>query len=154
MSFLDKWFSDWQNRELEELKLDEGLRLKSYQDTEGVWTVGYGHTGPDVRQGLEISKEKAGEYLDEDWDEAVVLAKQLCKSFDKLNGARKGVLVNMAFNLGSRLGQFKKFLAAIEDQDYSLAAKEMLDSKWSTQVGKRANRLAYRMATSAYSVRV
>ena len=27
----------------------EGLRLTAYQDSVGVWTIGYGHTGPEVK---------------------------------------------------------------------------------------------------------
>nr|WP_205208480.1 hypothetical protein [Chromobacterium haemolyticum] len=34
----------------------EGLRLKAYQDAVGVWTIGYGHTGPDVTPGLVITQ--------------------------------------------------------------------------------------------------
>jgi len=37
----------------------EGLRLVAYQDSVGVWTIGYGHTGPDVRVGLTITEEQA-----------------------------------------------------------------------------------------------
>ena len=29
---------------IDKLKEFEGLRLKSYQDSAGVWTIGYGHT--------------------------------------------------------------------------------------------------------------
>ena len=48
----------------------------------------------------------------------------------------------MCFNLGlSRLLGFKKFLAAMEVADWDKAGKEMLDSKWSRQVGPRSTRL-------------
>lgn len=39
----------------------EGLRLKAYQDSGGVWTIGIGHTGKDVTPGLTITPEKAYE---------------------------------------------------------------------------------------------
>lgn len=35
----------------------EGERLTAYQDTGGIWTIGIGHTGPDVVGGLVISHE-------------------------------------------------------------------------------------------------
>jgi len=55
-------------------------------------------------------------------------------------------MVNMCFNLGyPRLSKFKKFLAAMEDNDFETAAKEMMDSKWATQVGDRAERLKQRV---------
>lgn len=47
------------------LMKDEGCVLKAYQDTGGVWTIGYGHT-KGVKQGDVITKEKASQYLIED----------------------------------------------------------------------------------------
>lgn len=41
----------------------EGLRLDAYQDIVGVWTIGYGHTGPEVVPGLRITKEQASAWL-------------------------------------------------------------------------------------------
>jgi len=37
----------------------EGVRLTAYQDTGGVWTIGVGETGPEVKQGLTITYEQA-----------------------------------------------------------------------------------------------
>jgi lysozyme len=49
----------------------------------------------------------------------------------------------MSFNLGyGRLKTFKKMLTALSKGDYEASAKEMLDSKWATQVGNRATALA------------
>jgi len=44
---------------IELIKRNEGCRLHAYQDSVGVWTIGYGDTGPDVVQGLTISQEEA-----------------------------------------------------------------------------------------------
>jgi len=44
---------------LDLIKSFESLRLRAYRDPVGIWTVGYGHTGPDVYPGLEISKAEA-----------------------------------------------------------------------------------------------
>ena len=41
----------------------EGLRLTAYQDMVGVWTIGYGHTGPDVKAGLTITQQQAEQLL-------------------------------------------------------------------------------------------
>lgn len=52
----------------------------------------------------------------------------------------------MAYNLGiSGLLKFKKMLKTLEEENYPKAAKEMLDSLWAIQVGKRADHLAYLM---------
>lgn len=50
----------------EMVKMFEGLRLRSYQDAVGVWTVGYGHTGGDVKPNHTISLEDANYFLDLD----------------------------------------------------------------------------------------
>ena len=47
-------------------KAGEGLRLESYQDSGGVWTIGYGHTGPEVHEGLVWTQEQAEEALKHD----------------------------------------------------------------------------------------
>lgn len=65
---------------------------------------------------------------------------------DTLDPVRRAVLVNMGFNLGvGGLLKFTRTLAALEEGDYAKAARLMLDSKWATQVGARARRLAAQM---------
>ena len=44
----------------------EGLRLNAYQDSVGVWTIGYGHTGSDVKPGMTITQAKADQLLQAD----------------------------------------------------------------------------------------
>lgn len=149
---LVEYFSEWEARELEEIKLDEGLVLSPYKDTVGIWTGGYGHAHIDPE--TPITLELAGQWLDEDFEEATKAAEKVCAAFSGLDGPRKGVIVNMAFNLGrKRLSQFHQFLAAVDIGDYATAAAEMLDSKWAKQVGKRAQRLAFRMDCSKYALR-
>ena len=127
---------------LEQLKIDEGCRLTAYQDTVGVWTIGYGHTGG-VKKGDKITQKEAEEFLLEDTLEAARDASTLPVGFDGLNAVRQSVLVNMTFNLGlTRLLNFKRFLSAVQVRDFDTAALEMLDSKWAGQVGQRAIRLA------------
>jgi lysozyme len=41
------------------LKRFEGLRLRAYRCPAGVWTIGYGHTGAEVMEGLSIGQEQA-----------------------------------------------------------------------------------------------
>lgn len=144
----------WDQREKEELRLDEGLRLKAYKDTAvpPVLTIGYGST-KGVSEGDVITLEQAEELLNDDFEEAVKTARKICDCFDGLDGPRKGVIVNMAFNLGNRLSTFHNFLRLVDDAHYKEAAEHMLVSLWAKQVKSRAKRLAYRMATSEYSLR-
>jgi lysozyme len=119
-------------RVITQLKIDEGFRSRPYQDTEGVWTFGYGFT-----------------YLEIDEAE-VILRMRVKKIYDKLkpkisnlSPARQDVIVNMAFNLGFKgLSDFVRMWAAVDKEDYDTAANEMLNSKWAKQVKGRAIRLA------------
>ena len=53
---------------IKKLKEFEGLRLEAYKPTkaERWWTIGYGHSAADVRQGMRITEEKAEELLNRD----------------------------------------------------------------------------------------
>ena len=44
----------------------EGLELEAYQDIAGIWTIGYGHTGPDVEPGMRITEKEAIALLQRD----------------------------------------------------------------------------------------
>lgn len=128
------------NRDLliEELKRDEGVELKAYQDTVGIWTIGIGRNLQDVG----VSMEEAEFLLSNDIDVAVNDLQRTFDWFEGLSGARQRVCINMCFNLGlTRLLGFKKFLAAMEAGDWKTAGVEMLDSKWARQVGVRSTRL-------------
>ncbi|MBI1234786.1 MAG: glycoside hydrolase family protein [Alphaproteobacteria bacterium] len=52
------------------VRAHEGLRLSAYLCPAGVWTIGYGHTGPDVRAGLTITEPQAETFLRLDLDAA------------------------------------------------------------------------------------
>ena len=123
---------------IEELKRDEGIELKAYQDTVGIWTIGIGRNLQDVG----VSMEEAEFLLSNDIDVAVNELQRTFDWFEGLSGAKQRVCINMCFNLGlTRLLGFKKFLAAMEAGDWKTAGVEMLDSKWSRQVGVRSTRL-------------
>ena len=82
----------------------EGLRLEAYQDSVGVWTIGYGHTGPDVHAGLTITQEQASALLLQDAGTAVAAVNRLVTV--PLTQNQFDALVDFVFNLGS--GNFAK----------------------------------------------
>jgi lysozyme len=61
-------------------------------------------------------------------------------------------MINLCFNLGiTKLLTFKKALAAMEQEDFELAAEEFLDSKWAKQVGPtRSEDIAYMVRSGRY----
>lgn len=82
------------------IKQHEGCRLTAYKCPAGVWTIGYGHTGSDVKEGLTITPVKAEQLLKSD------LAKfeKHVQNFDSKyhwNQNEFDALVSFAFNVGS-----------------------------------------------------
>jgi len=120
----------------------EGLRLKPYRDTVGKLTIGVGRNLDDMG----ITREEAIFLLENDIARAETDLHRAFLWFPLRNKVRKIVLINMVFNLGmTRFRMFKKLIRAIEDRDWERAAKEMLNSRWAKQVGRRASELAQMM---------
>jgi lysozyme len=138
-----------------DLKRDEGLRLTAYPDPLSggdPWTIGYGHTGPEVHRGLRWTQRQAEAALLADIEKHNSQLAAALPWVDRLDPARRRVLQNMAFNLGvgnpgGRKGLlgFKNTLGMIERGEYDQAADAMLKSLWAKQVGMRAVRLSKAM---------
>ena len=128
-----------------QLPMDEGMVPHAYQDSEGWWTIGVGHL-IDERKGGKLRSDEIALILRNDIAEADKAARAVFPAFDSLSEPRKAVLVNLAFNMGqTRLSGFVKMLGAMADGKFDLAADEMLNSRWATQVGARAQRLSAAM---------
>ena len=64
------------------------------------------------------------------------------EDFKNLPEAIQRVIVNMCFNLGgTRLSKFKNMLAACRKHDWNEMARQMEDSRWFGQVGRRSKEL-------------
>lgn len=128
-----------------QLRRDEGERLSAYQDHLGFWTIGVGRL-IDSRRGGGITAEESAMLLSNDIDVRVKALELHLPWFKDLDDARKGVLVNMAFQLGiTGLLGFKNTLEAVRTGKYAQAAKGMRESKWYSQTPNRAERLAKQM---------
>ncbi|WP_174300901.1 glycoside hydrolase family protein [Caulobacter sp. S45] len=137
----------------DDLIADEGLREHAYADAGGVWTIGVGHTGPEVRRGLVWSRETCLQALEHDIARAEQGLDAHLSWWRGMSPERQDVLANMAFNLGVEgLLAFRHTLEAVQAADYDLAARRMLASEpWRSQVGARAMRLAAQMRTGVRS---
>ena len=80
------------------IKMFEGLALKAYQDVVGIWTIGYGHTGSDVTDGMAISDSKAEQLLHSDVSRFETAVSRLVSV--PLNSNEFSALVSLAFNIG------------------------------------------------------
>lgn len=124
---------------INDLIRDEGIRLKPYRDTVGKLTIGVGRNLDD--NGISMGEAMTMLYNDVAAVESEV--RTAFPWFTELSPGRQRVIINMCFNLGlPKLLGFRNTLAAIERGDYAAAAAGMLDSKWASQVGDRAKRLA------------
>ena len=71
--------------------------------------------------------------------------------FADLDQVRQEAMINLSFNLGAtRLRGFKNALAAMAEEDYETAANEFMDSKWSSQVGRRAYEVTQMIRTGEH----
>jgi len=148
---------------IEKLISHEGLRLEVYQDTLGINTIGIGRNLDDrgiTKDELDWMDYPTIEHVYSDGiteADAVYLAQndvQIVEEellaahpcVENLDAVRQLVLVDMAFNMGvPRLCKFKNMWNAIHEGNFEAAAKEMLDSRWATQVKGRATKLANAM---------
>lgn len=133
-----------------DLMLDEGTgplrggRLLAYQDSLGIWTIGFGRNV----QERGISMQEAHDLLTHDVEDVLDEMARVFPWALKMSPVRQRVLANMLFNLGlAKLSGFVHTLAAMQAGRYQDAAAGMLSSKWARQVGKRAERLAREMET-------
>jgi len=132
-----------------DLKQDEGCRLSAYQDTMGIWTVGYGHAY--VHPGTVWTQAQADAQLLVDVQAVISSLDIHLPWWTDLADLRHDVLVNMAFNMGvSSLCQFHNTLSAVQSQNWKAAHDGMLASQWASQVKGRAIRLANQMLTDTH----
>ncbi len=130
---------DFNDDILDDIKRDEGLRLKPYRCSAGRLTIGYGRNIDDVG----ITHGEAAMLLDHDIRRSLAALDRALPWWRSLSESQQRGLVNMQFNLGlTRLLGFKRMLAALETGNGKLASEEALSSKWASQVGARARRVA------------
>ena len=61
---------------IQAIKKFEGVSLSAYQDSKGVWTIGYGHT-KDVKKGDRITQYQAEQFLREDLQQFEAIANKV-----------------------------------------------------------------------------
>lgn len=90
---------------LELIKSFEGCRLKAYKPvtTEKHWTIGWGHYGADVTEGMTITQAQADDLLVKDCAGSVAAVNnpKYCPITEALNQNQFDALVSFTFNCGS-----------------------------------------------------
>ena len=134
------------NEMIGQLKRHEGLSLKPYKCSADKLTIGYGRN----LEAKGISETEAEYMLCNDVNSAVDSATFIA-GYAGLNDARQAVIINMIFQMGANgVSKFVKFLRAVQESNYELASKEMLDSNWAKQTPHRAMELSRQMETGQW----
>lgn len=116
---------------------NEALTLHPYHDTVGKLTIGYGRNIED--RGITYSEAET--MLANDIIEAHDELYTQFGFYKELSDVRKAVMMDLYHNLGiTRLLGFKKMLRALQFGQFDEAAKELKDSRYYNQVGRRAQR--------------
>lgn len=118
----------------------EGLELKAYKDIVGILTIGYGHTGKDVKMGMTITKAQAEDLMRGDLERfedavlAAVNAKPTQNQFD--------AMVSLAYNIGAGAFTESTLVRKFNKGDVQGAASEFL--RWTKAGGKEVQGLVRR----------
>lgn len=136
---------------IRQLKADEGVKPCVYKDHLGYDTIGVGRLVDSRKPGAGLRSYEIDFLLQNDIDDRIDQLTRRLPWFQNLDDARKGVLLNMAFQLGTDgLLDFKNTLKLIEQGNYQAASDALLQSKWATQTPARAQRMAKQMASGAW----
>ncbi len=105
---------------------NEKCFLEAYRDPKGIWTVGYGHTGGGVTQGLRITQARAEQLLASDLnvaEDCINLA-----VYVPLTQPMFDALVCLVFNIGVHAFRGSTLLVDLNQGEYQAASLQF--SRW------------------------
>lgn len=82
----------------------EGFQSQAYKDIVGIWTVGYGFTGEDVKEGVRITPDQADQMLKDRLKYYARSVQQACTLTP--SPFQLGAMTSLAYNVG--VGNFQK----------------------------------------------
>lgn len=134
-----------------QLRGDEGVKATVYKDHLGYDTIGVGRLVDSRKPGAGLRSHEIDFLLQNDINDRIDQLMHRLPWFQDLDDARKGVLLNMSFQMGvDGLLGFKNTLAMVERGDYAGASKGMLQSLWARQTPERAKRMSDQMKTGEW----
>lgn len=152
------------------LRIDEGLKLEMYKDTEGYWTIGIGqlltkNPSKDVAMN-ELDKLMgrvcAGKITmreaEELFNASVAKARRgilgnatLKPVYDSLDEVRRCALVNMVFQMGEAgTAGFTNSMKLLKAKQWDQAAVNLAQSRWYKQTTNRAKRVIETFRTGTW----
>jgi lysozyme len=113
----------------------EGLRLKAYRDPAGILTIGWGHTGPDVTDGLVVTRRRADILLARDVAATAAGVDRLVTV--PLAAHERAALVSFAYNVGLGALAGSTLLRRLNAGDRPGAAEEFHRWVHATRAGRK-----------------
>jgi lysozyme len=120
-------------------------RIKAGDRIKGTLTIGYGHTGPDVRPGMTITPAQAEALFDRDVGKACDIVERGVKV--PLNDNQFGALTAFVHNIGPKQFNSSTLLKKLNAGDYDAVPAELM--KWVKSKGKRRQGLVNRRSAEA-----
>ena len=117
------------------IKQFEGFRPESYQDSVGVWTIGYGTTrinGQPVKAGMTITEDQAIQYVQLEVNRLWSQIESIVKV--PINDNQMNALVDFAYNLGFNALKTSTLMKKLNAGDFTGAANEF--GRWVYASGK------------------
>lgn len=117
---------------IELIKSFEDCKLEAYQDSVGVWTLGVGHTGPDVFRGRTITQKEADALLRKD-----LAAAERCVNMStnvELTQHEFDALTSLVFNIGCGAFRGSTLLRKLNDSLHDAAAEQF--GRWNKAGGQ------------------
>jgi len=126
------------------LKYFEGCRLEAYQDSVGVWTIGYGHT-KGVHEGMTITQEEAEQMLLEELVEYEGYVEKLVEV--PLNQEQFDALTVWVYNLGPTNFKSSTLLKRLNEGNFEDVPNQI--KRWDKAGGKQLLGLTKRREAEA-----
>ena len=145
-----------------QIEAHEGREPSAYLDSRGFATIGVGFNlkRPDARTLISqigadynsimsgrqsLTDEQIDQLLDITLEEAIQIASQYIPDLESHPYQVQSVIIDMSFNLGPKINNFKTLQQAVLARDYQRAAERMTKTRWYNQVGDRSRNLVSQM---------
>lgn len=128
------------------IKKYEGLKLEAYYCPSNVLTIGYGHTGSDVFEGMKITEQQAEELLKKDVLSAELSITRHCGQL--VNQNQFDALVSFIYNCGNSAFANSSLLARIKTKSCDASIREAF-MMWVKSKGKTLEGLKKRREEEA-----
>lgn len=117
------------------IKKFEGFRSEAYQDSVGVWTIGYGTTrinGQPVKADMTITKDQALQLVQQEVNKLWSQIESILKV--KINGNQMNALIDFAYNLGFDSLKNSTLMRLVNESKFEEAANQF--PRWVYAGGK------------------